>query len=214
MSSIVRGRTDWQKTEDDDIPFMCNSRGDGIVVQGLPERSELIRMGHSFSAFCPTAVAPVAAPPTTATIWTIQNGEAAAAPFQRCYLIDTVCAITTTSAGAAQNLGPLVIMMNGAAASLTGTDTLTPVNLSGSSNGSKILTKTASAVTATTAIYEGPTVVCANTATLGLSVTANVYGRYLLRPTCLMGFHVMCNAAGAAVCKIQITWHEVDLILG
>lgn len=59
-----------------DIPTM-NNRREQIVSQGLPARTELVRMGNSWSTRLLTDVAGVLVLPTTAAQHVFHNGEAA-----------------------------------------------------------------------------------------------------------------------------------------
>lgn len=158
-----------------------------------------------------TAVAPVAAMPTTASHFNLWNGNAQGSGV--CFVILQVGTIITTSAGAAINLG-LAACVNTALVSTapTGTAATTISPLTGTQayggNG-KIL----SAVTIVNDGFwhpVGPTLVCANTANVMATVEADVCGRYVIQPGQQFNLASLANAAGSAVCKPWIIWAEVQ----
>ena len=71
----------------EDEQFHLNSRGDQIVAQGLPERTEIVRLGDSWQVMTSSAQAPLTAVPTTTGALNLWNGEQANG---KCYVIDRV----------------------------------------------------------------------------------------------------------------------------
>lgn len=69
----------------EDEQLHINTRGDQIVVQGLPELAELVRMGQSYQVATSTGQAALTALPTTVAGISLQNGDPATG---RCYSID------------------------------------------------------------------------------------------------------------------------------
>jgi len=190
--------------------FHLNMRGDMIVEQALPERTELVRMGKSY-ILIGTAVAPVAALPTTAAHLSLWNGEQ---DDGLSYVIDTVGAWTAVSAGAAINIGMCAQQNLGKISNPAGT--LVPKSLNGRANYTgKGNGKASVTVTNDSAWHPvGVPLVSANTATLMMCVEYPVYGRYIVPPGGMFSVASLCNAAGSATCQPWIIYHEVRLVLG
>lgn len=70
----------------EDEQFHLNSRGDQIVTQGLPELTEVVRMGESWQVANVTGQAALTALPTTVAGLTLWNGEPSTG---KCYAIDS-----------------------------------------------------------------------------------------------------------------------------
>jgi hypothetical protein len=68
-------------------PLAINNRGELIVVQGLPELIELVRMGQSWQVSLSTGLAALTALPTTTAGLSLWNGEAGDAA--KAYVIDS-----------------------------------------------------------------------------------------------------------------------------
>jgi hypothetical protein len=190
--------------------FHMNCRGDAIVSQGLPERTELVRMGNSYISVG-AAVAPVAAMPTTAAHFSLYNGEN---DDGLVYVVDFIGGFLAVSAGAAINIGLGVQLNLGKQTNPAGAVAIK--SLSGRANyRGKGNTKNSVTVVNDSAWHTaGPQLVCANTANLMLSVEYPVYGRYIVPPGGIFSLAGLCNAAGSATMQHWIIWHEVRLILG
>lgn len=155
-----------------------------------------------------TAVAPVAALPTTAAHASLWNGNPQGSG--KNLIILAAGTVITTSAGAAINLGlaahvttALVTAMAGTAASA-----ITPLTGNASYGG---LAQFKSAVTIVNDGLWHPIarpIVCANTANLMLSVEADLAGRYVIQPGQQFSLASLCNAAGSAVCMPWVIWAE------
>jgi hypothetical protein len=201
----------------EDEQLHINPRGDQIVVQGLPERSELIRMGASWGAQIPTASAFtfVAAWPTTRSELSLQNTAVATG---KTLIIERVWLTNITSMAAAQPISllgqlvpssplPAVIADNTAILR----QCLSGIRTNYNGFGALIMAGTSLAV-ANKWFPLGNAIVPAPTTNLGVSIEANVYGRYLVPPGaafCTAG--LAGTAAGTAL--IGIEWHEVQLLL-
>jgi hypothetical protein len=70
----------------EDEQLHINTRGDQVVAQGLPELTELVRMGDSWQVATTTGQAALTALPTTTAGITIKNNESATG---KCYAIDS-----------------------------------------------------------------------------------------------------------------------------
>ena len=198
-----------------DIVPTTNHRGDLIVAQALPERSELVRLGNSWGAQIPTgsAFTFVNAWPTTRAELVLSNAEATGGlP----YIIDRVWMTNITSQAAAQPftmLGQLNPAVNAIAAG-TNNAAILRQSLSGkiatyNGNARLLVANTAFALT-NQWFSMGTAAVSPMTTNLGNTAEAFVFGRYIVPPGaqfCVAG--LAGTAAGTAICGIE--WHEVLL---
>lgn len=195
-------------------PITINPRGDLSVVMGLPERSELVRLGNSWGAQIPTASAFtfVAAWPTTRAELVVSNGNAAGG---KVYIIDRVWMINITSQAAAQPFSILAQIAPVARGIVAAADNPAVLrqqlsgNLAGGASGSSArlaLANTAFAL-ANQWFPVGSGAISPMTTNLGASAEAFVYGRYIVPPGaafCIAG--LAGTAAGTAICGVE--WHE------
>jgi hypothetical protein len=209
--AFVRGLLTPNWPEGADSPICINNRGDIAVAQALPPAAELVRLGGSY--FClDSAVAPVAALPTTTAHLSLWNGEA---PGGKSYVIDAVGTMLNASAGAAINIG-VAAQLNTTNPIANPAGALAIKSLSGKANyGGKGNAKASVTVTNDSAWHEiGTQLICANTANITLAVEFPVYGRYIVPPQGMFSLASLCNAAGTATAQPIIFWHEVQLTLG
>ena len=199
---------------DEKIPGMTQG-GEILVAEALPERTELVRLGNSWSAQIPTgsAFTFVNAWPTTRAELVLWNGEASSG---KTYVIDRCWMSNITSQGAAQPYSLLAQLapVNLAIASPTDNTAVLRQQLSNrlvtcSSSARLMLANTAFALTNHWfTLGNGP--VFAMTTNLGGSIEAECRGRYLVPPGgafCLAG--LAGTAAGTAICGVE--WHEVQM---
>lgn len=192
-----------------------NSRGEWLMSQGLPERTELVRLGYSWGAQIPTgsAFTFVNAWPTTRAELVLCNGELAGG---KTYIIDRCWMANITSQAAAQPYSLLGQLAPSSLAIAAATDNAAVLrqSLSGklkvyNGNAKLALANTAFALTNLWfALGNGP--ISPMTTNLGASMEVNVFGKYLVPPGaafCLAG--LAGTAAGTAICGIE--WHEVQL---
>src|SRR5438309_1717012 len=87
MAARVRGFFAGNYPENrEDEQLHINPRGDFIVAQGLPELTELVRLGDSWQVITTTGVAAATALPTTTSGLSLNNNEKATG---KCYAIDS-----------------------------------------------------------------------------------------------------------------------------
>lgn len=188
-----------------DLQPNCNGRGDSIVALGLPPQAEIVRMGESYVVTQATAVAPVAALPTTTAQLTLWNGEPDTG---RVYVIDSVFAIVVVSAAAASAIG-IAAMLN--AGKKTGpTGTLTPKGLAGHPYRGKGTVSLAQAVTDDLWHPLGPSVV-GPASQVGMMIDYPVKGLYLVPPGHMFSTAVLANTATTITVRQGIRWHEVRM---
>lgn len=198
------------------VPLVGNPKGDLSVAQGLPERSELVRLGNSWGAQIVTgsAFTYVAAWPTTRAELVLSNGEQANG---KIYLIDRVWMSNITSMAAAQPMTILAQVSPTSAAIAAAANDTTHVfmqQLSGNKSsyggkGTLAIANTGFAV-ANHWFPLGSSDLPSMTTNLGASIEAFVYGRLILQPgstLCLAG--LAGTAAGTAILGVE--WHEVQL---
>lgn len=162
---------------------------------------------RSFIAGTTTAVAPVAAVPTTAAHFALWNGEQTGG---KSYVITSVSMTDIVSAGAALVLQILVNNSTGPIPVLSGTVAQGPRALDGVFGGSKA--QACSAVTIGNSGIWHPVGASVNagaaTATIAMGAYQNVRGIYTVPPGGLFALAVLCSAAGAATCSLFVTWEE------
>jgi hypothetical protein len=198
-----------------------NRGGDLMVAQALPDRTSIVSMGGSYVTQILTASAavPVATIPTSAANLQLYNSATAAQGI--CLVIDSVFAICQTSSGAAdfysllgQIVGPGVAAAPSAHASIVSSMNS---NFVGSSTYKGVATRGAAVSTAVAnqwfAIGNSNNT-AALTATAGLTLDFDVFGKYIVQPTGSFFVTGMSStgATGKLVCGVR--WHEVVLDLG
>jgi hypothetical protein len=195
-------------SEGDERAPQINPRGELLLAQGLPERSELVRLGRSWGAQIPTASAFtfVNAWPTTRAELVLWNGEAADGAW---YIIDRVWQANITSQAAAQPFSLLAQIAPAALSIAAPTDNAAVLrqSLCGKVKTYSGLGRLMLANTAFALANLGNAAVSPMTTNLGNSHEALVYGKYLVPPGaafCLAG--LAGTAAGTAI--IGVEWHE------
>lgn len=188
-----------------------NNRGELLVAQGLPDKTELVKLGNSFTCSIATgsAFTYVNAWPTTRAELVIYNGD----PLKS-LLIDSAWMVDISSAAAAHSkalIGQLAL--TGIAAPTDDANQLIYSRSGRRSYGGYVKRAVANTAFALANKWEIlASGVTANTATIGTGVYADLLGGWIVPPTgalCLAG--VASTAAGTAI--IGCTWHEVLLPL-
>lgn len=164
-----------------------------------------------FLAGTNTAVAPVAAIPTTAAQFALWNGEPAGG---KTYTITSVGFTGAASAAAALVEQLLVHCALAVQPIISGTAAKGPVSTDGIQGGSRALALSAVTLTASqvaSGVWHpvGPSVNGgAATATISMGSYQQVRGLYLLPPGGLLSLAVLCSAAGSATNQMFVTWEE------
>lgn len=185
-------------------------RGELLVAQGLPLKSELVRQGCRWGTAVPVANAfqPVAAMPTTLANIVLYNGESSGG---KCLIIDTVWAVTQTSIAAATSFAQLAQM--GALGIAAPTDNTACKVRSGIGKVYSGLAKKAIANTAF-AVAEyweciGQSDGHPSTA-IGAGIFSEVFGAYVVPPGQSFCVNLVASTAGGAMIQ-GISWFEVQL---
>lgn len=193
-----------------------NSQGAQYVVQSLPPLAQLSAQGNVYGGGTATAVAPVAALPTTASHLTLWNGESQTSGTGRSYVILAI-GWTTIASAAAAFVGQLLTNMSTVATAVpTGTTATAITGLSGLATGSSATLLSAVTIT-NNGVWQpfGPSINgAAATATISLGWEGYTQGEYILRPGMRFNMAVLCSAAGSATCDIFLKWAELPLKLG
>lgn len=214
MNGLVQAHARAAYTSDGEQEAALNTQGAQLFAQSLPDYTEISRMGNSAFVIGGTAVAPVAAVPTTAAHFTLWNGEQVGG---KSYAIDYIGSIVTTSAGAVIVLSLLVHNgSNQTTVKPTISNAATPNGLNGSTyrglaygGGSGTIVQSSSWHPAPIVV---PSVVCAGTANIGLTVGGDVRGRYIVPPGAAFSMASFCSSAGSATCQLFAIWHEVQIV--
>ena len=213
--NIARGANDIYNVPSGlEVSQQANNRGDQITVQGLPAKSEYVRMGQTWTARIATASAftYVAGWPTTRAELIIYNGEAAGG---KSLVIDSAWMYGITTMAAAQFI--TLVAQIGVVATAPTHDT---AQLMCSRTGKKGYYGNARVAVANTTggcltnLWEVVgTNSAAMTTNLAASVYADMWGGWIVPPGYVLGLAgIAGTAAGTAI--IGVTWAEVQLTIG
>ncbi len=162
---------------------------------------------RAFVASTLTAVAPVAALPTTAAHFALFNGEPSGG---KTYTILTVGFTTTTSAGATMIMQQLVILVPPGRPIISGTAASVPYAMDGSGSSTRATVASAVTLPANAGLWHPvgqSTNSAALTATIGLGVSTVVKGIYSLPPGGIFALATLGSTTGGAL-QSFITWSE------
>lgn len=197
----------------EDEQFHLNNRGDQLVAQGLPERTEIVRLGDSWQTMLASGVAPLTAVPTTTAALVLWNGEGANG---KSYVIDSVFNTEGVVDATQSNMASLMVMV-GRPPVATPTDAALAIR---SLSGRNAYSGRARTVVGGTVINDGwfPAGTSAPSAAAAAgsawkTLDWNLNGLYIIPPGGSFNLHAVKVAATAAQCFIGVRWHEVQLIL-
>jgi hypothetical protein len=195
----------------EDEQIVLNNRGDQSVVQGLPELTELVRLGDSWGVMGAVTAA-LTAVPTTTSGHSLYNNEPANG---KCYAIDSFGALEVVTDATQQNSLAL-FAMNGLVGSVAApTDAaLTRSSMVGKAYGGRARTVAGGTVVDNGWQPHGPSAPGATAFAGGVWRVheAPARGLYLVQPG--GQFNVVCAKTVATASQIRyfIRWHEVQLI--
>lgn len=187
------------------------NRGELLIAQGMPELTEVVRLGDSWQVKTTTGLTALTALPTTTTGLGLWNGEPANG---KCYVIDSVAIdVRVLDATQADTLS-VFVMMNKTPVAAPTDAALAIASLIGKSYGGKARTITNAAVT------NDGWFPCGNTPVVGSSAAGSVWkvhdiylrGFYIIPPQGMFNIHAAAVTGGAAGTFFTIRWHEVMLI--
>lgn len=184
--------------------------GELIVAQGLPELTELVKLGGSYHILSAATAALTGVPTTTAghTLWNGESGDGA-----KCYAIDSFGCVEIVTDTTQQNSLALFAMMTRGVVTPPTDAALPRGSMSGKSYGG--LARTVAAATVEDHVWtpHGPAAPGA-TAFAGAvwRVTeAQVRGLYLVRPGGQFSIAAVKAVATASQIRYFIRWHEVQV---
>lgn len=196
----------------EDEQFHLTPLGDQQMVQGLPERAEIVRHGDSWQAIR-TSYTALTALPTTAFIMSIWNGEP---DNGKSYVIDSVfsmkIAVDTIQV---DSIGLFVQLVRPPVAPVTDAG-LAIVSLSGrkSYDGRARLVEGGTAISGRWDLLgDSPQNAPALAGTAWQMWDVSVYGKYIVPPGGVFGFHRAEVTATANKFRAGFRWHEVRLPL-
>jgi hypothetical protein len=194
----------------EDEQLVINTRGDMSMAQGLPELTELVRMGDSWQVLSAAAAA-LTAVPTTAAGLSLWNGE----PGQgKSYAIDSIGCVEIVTDATQQNSLALFSMVSRAVITPPVDAALTIGGLSGKIYGGKART-VAGATTLATDVWipNAPSSPGATAFAGGVWRVheASLRGLYLVPPGWQFNIAAAKTVATAAQLRYYIRWHEVQI---
>lgn len=196
----------------EDEQFHVNSRGDQIVSQALPERTEIVRLGDSWQVMTSSAQAPLTALPTTTGALNLWNGEGANG---KSYVIDRV-QVSEIVVDATQSNSTAVFACLVRPPVATPTDAaLTIRSLSGRTYGGRARTTAAASVTNDGWFPIGTSAPMAAAAAGSAWKVTDIplNGLYIVPPGGQFCVAAVKVAATAGQCHFSIVWHEVQMIV-
>lgn len=199
----------------EDVPAI-NMRGDWLMAQSLPERSELVRLGGSWGAQVKegNAFTALITVPTTLAELALQNGETAGTG--KSYLIDRVWVKCVTSLAAANYLTILAQLTPPGTALVADSANKTIYSLSGKGayTGRAQLAVHSSSTGAVADKWEALGGLSLQTSTsIAASYDEIVYGRYIVPPQGTFNLNAQEAVSGGTLI-LGVEWHEVYMPLG
>lgn len=211
MRILIEGET--RSIQDYDEGYMdesesitCNPRGDLIVCQGLPAKTELVRLRNSYFAIATTAVAASQGLPTTAAHITLFNNN----PYGgMAFIVDSVFTIVVVAAGATTAIAPAVCMNVGAKTAPT-TNLLTPKGFCGNAYRGSGIVATGQTITNDTWHTARSSIAMDDTASQpGTACDCELFGQYIVPPQHMFSVAAIANTNVAMTTRSGIRWHEV-----
>ncbi len=186
--------------------LQLNKQGAVLTASPMAAWAEMCRLGNTFVARTNTAIAPVAALPTTASHFSLYMPSAGTAS-----AVIHAIGWTTIASAAAAFVGQLIAHVTTVSvASITGTAVLGPKSISGTAVATA--TPFAAVTTVNNGVWHpvGPSVNGgAATATISMGQWVDVGGSYIVKPGMSLDLAVFCSAAGSATCDISVVWSEL-----
>lgn len=211
IRGYVRGLLRAAMAEGPDQPVQLTPGGEQIMVQGLPSEAELARQGCGWVTMG-TAVAPVAAVPTTAAHLSLYNGDT-----KKSLIIAAVGGFNAGSMAVAGQVSMLarndVPGINAAIST-----SLIISGTSGKMYQGKTVAKASQTLAAIGAgnnvawVPVGPSASAVTTTTIGVVAHAECYGRWIVQPG---GYFSLATIAQTAAGTVQpyVYFYELELPL-
>lgn len=211
IRGYVRGLFRAAFAEGPDQPIQLTPGGEVIVTQGLPPEAELARQGLGWGVIG-TAVAPVAAVPTTAAHLSLYNGDP-----NKSLIIAAVGGFDAGSMAVAGQISMLARNdVPGQNTAITGSLIIT--GLSGKQYGGKAVAKASQTLAAIGAgnnvawLPVGNSGSAITTTTIGVVAHAECYGRWIVQPGGMFSLATIAQTAAGTV-QPYIYFYETTLYL-
>lgn len=195
-----------------------NAGGDFLLSQGLPERTEIVRMGNSFSAQQPltSAFTAVITIPTTMSELALQNGEAVGG---KSYIIERFWIKNTTTTASLGVVCPLSQVVPPGTALVADDALVLRMSLSGKTGpaqrtNAKIVQHSILTGCLTDKWNHHTSLEMRATTNIGHVVEVNCFGKYIIPPLGSFNINAQYSVVGAAVAICGVEWHEVQLDAG
>lgn len=197
----------------EDEQMHVNSRGDLIVTNSLPERTEIVRMGDSYQVMTAAAIAPLTGLPTTTGGLNLWNGEQSNG---KSYVIDKVSVTEIVVDVTQSNMTAVFACLVRPPVTAPTDAALTIRSLSGRNAYSGRARTTVNAAVTNDGWFPIGTSAPVAAAVAGSAwkvtdITLN--GLYLVPPGAQFCVHAAKVAATAGQVHFGIVWHEVQLIV-
>ena len=197
----------------EDEQFHVNSRGDQIVAQGLPELTEIVRLGESWQVSSASGFAPATGLPTTTAALVLWNGESAGG---KSYVIDSLSVSEIVVDATQSNMTSAFVMLGKPPVAAPTDAALVIRSLSGRTYGGRARTVVLSATVVNDGWFPCGTSAPAAAAAAGSAwkqMDWPLKGLYVVPPGGSFNAHVVKVAATAGQAILTIRWHEVQLIV-
>lgn len=208
----VRGLAPLNAGQDTEDELQINNRGDSLVAIALPELTEIVRLNESYWAKS-LASAPVVAIPTTASLFTLYNGNLAGG---KCVVIDSLFMHVVAVTAAIQGWG-IITCLSKVVQAVQAQSIIPNCLKAGKNTYSGNVTCGTQAMDAVSGVVGnwmpiGASPSPQNTLQIGTTIEVPVKGMIIIPPTHSMGVSVLAGAATASSVQVGCRWHEVQLI--
>lgn len=214
LKGRVRGLAPRNYAEGQPNPINISTRGETMIAQGLPARTDYTRLGNTWHCAVPTAnhFNTVASFPTTRSELNLYNGELASG---KSYLIESVWFSMDADIGAASSFSLLVQNVPGVTAPTDNTAVII-TSRSGRLNypgrAKKSVASTAFAVASQWQVVAS--IAACPAVGIGAGIYAEVNGGIIVPPGAVLAIGLACSRATAAVGIVGVCWSEllIDLV--
>lgn len=219
VAGRIRGLFSGNYPENDEQILSMTNRGDLVVTQGLPELTEVVRLGKSWQAITSTGQAALTAAPSTTSGASLINSEPANGV---CYVIDSFGSVEEVVDATQTDVTAVFAMVNLRISSAPSAGTVETTNSQvrsliarSSYDGNAVLRRGATVVNDVWFPHGTPGAQMA-AAVAGANWKVNecaVRGLYLIPPGGAFNWIAVKAAAAAASQQFYfVRWHEVQLI--
>lgn len=196
----------------EDEQFHLNNRGDQLIVQGLPELTEIVRLGDTWQVKTTTGLASLTGLPTTVGGLSLWNGEPT---IGKCYIIDSVAVDQRIVDATQSDIKALYCMMNKYPTAIPTDAALAIASMIGKTYGGRARTLAGGTVVNDGWFPCGNSVMGAVSAVAGASwkvIDQPIRGLYIIPPGGMFSINSVQVGPAAANDFFTIRWHEAQII--